>query len=493
MRPSEWRHFGVARGLRGVLAVSMVLAACLALPAVSGARPATWSVQKTPPRLPAFSGLSCTSDSSCAAVGGFFGAGAGRWDGTRWMIEKVPDPVQGQSPNFPQFPAVSCTSSSACIAVGSYDAGPLQRLFVERWDGVRWSLQKPPTPPDTLFSAFNAVSCTSIHVCTAVGYYTGAGGLPTSQTLAEQWDGSRWTIEPMPAISSGPASLNGVWCTSSRACTAVGEVSAVTSTGLALSRTLAERWDGTQWSIEPTPIVPRDRLSELLGVSCTSSTSCTAVGDTSPGPGVSLAQSTLAELWNGTSWSIEPTANAARVVNQLTGVSCTSSDACTAVGWSENRDFFYFSLAERWDGARWSIQATPNLDLREEDNMLSAVSCSARFICIAVGESADRALAIRWAAASASLTGIPAKCTSTPLDVRVKGNQISSVTWSLDTNKIPGRRVQAGTLYGASISIPPGRHTLTVKVKFVASAHAPAHMVHRTVLGCSPGPPLFTG
>jgi hypothetical protein len=41
------------------------------------------------------------------------------------------------------------------------------------------------------------------------------------QTLAEHWDGKRWTIQPTPSLS-GNATLLGVSCTSATACTAVG-------------------------------------------------------------------------------------------------------------------------------------------------------------------------------------------------------------------------------------------------------------------------------
>jgi hypothetical protein len=42
---------------------------------------------------------------------------------------------------------------------------------------------------------------------------------------------------------------------------------------------------------------------------------------------------TLAETWNGSSWSIVPTANPADAyANQLFGITCQSSGLCFAVG-----------------------------------------------------------------------------------------------------------------------------------------------------------------
>ena len=79
------------------------------------------------------------------------------------------------------------------------------------------------------------------------------------------------------------------------ACTAVGWfVNGVT---------LAEQWDGISWTIEPTLAPPGATLSAtdaLSDVSCTSETDCTAVGEYTY-----LARSTvpLAEHWNGVNWS----------------------------------------------------------------------------------------------------------------------------------------------------------------------------------------------
>lgn len=66
--------------------------------------------------------------------------------------------------------------------------------------------------------------------------------------------------------------------------------------------TLAEAWNGTSWSLLRTPS-PGSFADELRGVSCTSSSSCMAVGDFT-GTG---NEHTLAEAWNGTHWSLVPT------------------------------------------------------------------------------------------------------------------------------------------------------------------------------------------
>jgi hypothetical protein len=188
-----------------------------------------------------------------------------------------------------------------------------------------------------LEAGLNAVSCTSASACTAVGWTFGGGG--GRGTLAERWNGTNWSIEPTPKTPGGWAgSLGAVSCTSASACTAIGSSLSVAS----WSAVLVERWNGTEWSIERTP---SPTGSYLYGVSCSSASACTAVGTSSDDGGYSV---TLAERWNGTRWSIEHTPNLISASNDgLSGVSCAAVSACTAVGPAD-----YGTLAERWNGHR---------------------------------------------------------------------------------------------------------------------------------------------
>jgi hypothetical protein len=48
---------------------------------------------------------------------------------------------------------------------------------------------------------------------------------------------------------------------------------------------MAQVWDGTTWTIQTPPHATGAFASTLNGVSCTSATACTAVGDWAPGGG----------------------------------------------------------------------------------------------------------------------------------------------------------------------------------------------------------------
>jgi hypothetical protein len=59
------------------------------------------------------------------------------------------------------------------------------------------------------------------------------------------------------------------------------------------------------------------------------------------------------------SWKIQGTPNpAGSVGNNVEGVSCTSATACLAVGYFyDDNPEGIFTLAERWNGKTWTVQA----------------------------------------------------------------------------------------------------------------------------------------
>ena len=189
--------------------------------------------------------------------------------------------------------------------------------------------------------------------CVAVGYYVNKAGVQVA--LAEAWNGTKWSIEKLPKIPGVLASaFSAVLCTSSTACTAVGGYS--NSPGIQV--TLTEVLSGTKWSIETAPNVAGVPLTSFVGVSCTSAKECIAVGDSENSSGTFT---TLVENRKGTSWSIESSPNPAGGEGSLlSGVSCTSTSACTAVGEYENSSSTQLTLAEAWNGTSWSIETTPN-------------------------------------------------------------------------------------------------------------------------------------
>jgi hypothetical protein len=173
---------------------------------------------------------------------------------------------------------VSCTSIARCVAVGSraYSAPP--RLFLpptpptyqtltERMTGAAWQIVAAPIPSGASQGALASVSCASPSRCVAVGYSKQAGS-QSQVPLIERWNGRGWSID-RGAGASGH--LAGVSCASSGSCVAVGS--------------LAEGWNGHRWSAQR---LPADLGGDLGPVSCSSPTACTAANSGSSITGMAL-------------------------------------------------------------------------------------------------------------------------------------------------------------------------------------------------------------
>jgi hypothetical protein len=169
--------------------------------------------------------------------------------------------------------AVSCTASTACIAVGHTGfSDPL----AEEWNGSGWATQATVSPPGASLSTLTGVSCVSSATCIAVGSILDPIGDGTNLTLAEQWTGTRWDVlASFNPTGTTRNSLSGVSCANAGVCTAVGYFFDSGGTQLAL----AEQWtETTGWQLESTPRPTGSTGSLLSGVSCTTSRNCTAVG-----------------------------------------------------------------------------------------------------------------------------------------------------------------------------------------------------------------------
>ena len=343
-----------------------------------------WSVQPTHDPSTAIAtflvGIACTSTTDCLAVGQFgSGGGSGEapwlataesWNGQGWSLESPPD---GRGSMGADLTSVSCSASS-CAAVGYFsDQVGNEVPLAERWSGSTWLIQPTPVLTGSPIGRLSSVSCASTVACTAVGAHTGSAPV---DTLAESWDGTHWSLEatPTPTGSYG-AFLTSVSCTSATTCVAVGYYSTA-GNGLPL----AESWDGGTWTILPVPRPSGAADAALFGVSCTAADFCTAVGEyIDPTSG----RKTLAETWDGTGWTVQAGANVG-ASPELTAVSCTARDACTAVGDDSNGAGYPLTLAERWNGSAWTLQTTPNPSGSVLTKLLS-VSCTASDKCDAVG------------------------------------------------------------------------------------------------------------
>jgi hypothetical protein len=318
--------------------------------------------------------VSCIAADHCVAVGSHWSVGQGPpelalaevWDGTSWKIQATPDPKQESSEGVRGLLyGVSCVSADFCEAVGTTGTAAL----AEVWDGTSWKIQA--TPAD--YSYLTSVSCVSASYCEAVGSGYGGGN-------AMVWNGTAWTAQSTPYPGSPPSgTLEGVSCASADACEAVGNYGEEV-----YDLAYAEAWNGSSWSLQTVPNPAGIDFSELSGVSCPTAQACEAAGYSVNSSGTKV---TLAELWNGTEWTVQTTPNPAGSVGSfLDGVSCFAAAACTAGGWYDNGSSDP-PTALVWQGTTWSVQHVPAIAFG--DGKINGVSCYASGACTGAGTSQD--------------------------------------------------------------------------------------------------------
>src|SRR5436190_2384747 len=139
----------------------------------------------------------------------------------------------------------------------------------------------------------------------AVGTFVNGGVV--YQTLAEHWDGSAWSVVPTPNVGSGNNLFNAVFAIGTADVWAVGLWRPGNSTTGA--QPLTEHWNGNGWTIIPTPLAP-NTSTPLYGVGASGSNDVWTTGVTLDYPVQPTGPRAHAYAlhWNGSNWSSVPTA-----------------------------------------------------------------------------------------------------------------------------------------------------------------------------------------
>jgi hypothetical protein len=273
---------------------------------------AAWTVMSSPrpSSVDSLSGVSCSSVTSCVAVGETEPSPTlltlvESWDGTAWTVVASPSPTGSSS-----LQSVSCVSPDSCVAVGSSVAGSLTEL----WDGATWTIARAPRALRDS-QGFTSVSCWRENGCFATALFRPSG------SVIARWNGRKWSVTP-----GGNGDLWGVSCTGERWCVAAGAQP---------GGALIDTWNGSTWSIgsgaNPGFVDP------LHAVTCMSPKQCVAVGYGDKPDPRGTNYRTLVELWNGSDWRVNTTPNPRGVRNiVLDGVACGTKRACAAVGYGDD-------------------------------------------------------------------------------------------------------------------------------------------------------------
>ena len=368
--------YKIPRGII-LLAVGVIAGASLAIEAtVAGtdaggtARLPVWSLS-TSPSVGSNGGLgsiSCPTTTLCTSVGTAFPFGQPQElietaTARNWSLP----PISGLSAS--QLHGVACTKKT-CTAVGEVDLGgyPAASVpLVDTQSNGTWTAVSSPDPSNNQDYGVNSllsISCPITTFCVAVGETYRRYEVPLIETLVNgAWSISSYSLN---GANSGAGKLSGVSCTSATTCVAVGDY---------LGQTLIEVLSAGTWSQSTAP--SPGSASALTSVSCPTSTSCVAVGNYSPGS----FQATLIESLNSGTWT-QATSLTPGLGAFLIGVSCHSAKACVAVGYSEDIVGGH-PLIESLNSKGWSLTTPATISGTGE---LSGVSCKNAKDCVAVGQ-----------------------------------------------------------------------------------------------------------
>ena len=189
------------------------------------------------------------------------------------------------------------------------------------------------------------------------GVAVSAGVALAAVAAAPAQAATSWTVLNTPNRGSIANELYGSAALSSSSAWSVGSWY---DTNLAAPRTLVERWNGTSWSTVTSPNATR-YYNELRDVDATSATNAWAVGYANGDSGVNgLPRNTLAMRWNGSSWSIVPTPQPGTNIRQLYGVKAFSTGDAWSVGWYYDTSFHGEALVLHWNGSAWTQVTVPD-------------------------------------------------------------------------------------------------------------------------------------
>ncbi len=303
------------------------------------------------------------------------------WEGKSWSF--VDAPISGSA----VLVGDACPAANSCFAVGGQLVGKLGNQYVaviEHYNGVSWSPSPVPSPSGAVL---NGVACSSSTDCMAVG--TRQTSSSTAHVLMDHWDGKSWSgsSAPSPAQSMWSV-MNSVTCLSASDCLALGDYDkAAKGSGYFFG----ERFNGTSWAVfqvaNPTEFDMGN--DSALYLSCGSTSACLATGSAltfTHGQSGAAFPAGVAESWDGTSWApVTIPASTRGPVYTLAGDSCVSSADCwVAMSPSPPQNPLGFHVAlGHWNGAQLGAVTLPF------DGSLAAISClrsSAGTWCTTLGQ-----------------------------------------------------------------------------------------------------------
>ncbi len=264
------------------------------------------------------------------------------WNGSTWSI--VATPVLGVSSALLGVSASTATDAWAVgfSVLGRHDDGTL----IEHWNGTAWSVNS-----SLVVTGFVAELTGVADLSPTDAWAVGKG----NSALLEHWNGSAWSSATIPDPDFTPGAGQSISASSPTDIWIVG-TTVNTTTGITTAEAL--HFDGTAWAVVPMQ-QPGTNTPTIGAVTAISAMDAWAVGE-DIGATSAPGGSTLIEQWNGTKWSIVPSPTPGADPG-LTGVAARGSSDVYAVGNNlpSINGGAVQGLILRWNGNTWSQDTDP--------------------------------------------------------------------------------------------------------------------------------------
>ncbi len=174
------------------------------------------------------------------------------------------------------------------------------------------------------------------------------------------------------------------------------------------SNTLSAHWNGTAWSIVPTPNITHagNAQNMLTGVSSDSAGDVWASGLADNVNGQNLRVPYVLH-WTGTQWVMTKVPNLGTEGSRLNGIQVLSPTDAWAVGQTQESNGAILTLTERYNGSAWTIVPSPDPGslANRSDNSLDAVTTAGAGNLFAVGARETPGQAVHRTLALATTQG----------------------------------------------------------------------------------------
>jgi hypothetical protein len=307
-----------------------------------------------------------------------------------WSV--VASPNRGTLAN--DLKGVAGISATDIWAVGEWNPGlpPTvtgRRTLALHWNGSAWKLVTTPNAAwsGVDLSTFEDVVTVSSTSAWAVGHANDFGSFK-STTLIARWNGSSWSLvpSPNPGGATQPNQLFGVAAVSGTDIWAVGSKGSPATS-------LIVHWNGSAWSN-----VPNSCGRDLYDVAAVSATNVWAVGE-----------QTICH-YNGATWTAMAPAETGISLFDIAAVSSTAI-------WAVGREYYCtyacnsFSHIEKYDGTRWTEVFHP-----QASTLYGVVAIAANDVW-AVGNNSTVGKILHWDGASWSVSPSPTTGTASSLNM----------------------------------------------------------------------------